>query len=166
MTEEVSAIGKTRWLSDEEQAAWRSFLEATRRLFDAVERQLSVEAGIPHTYYEILVRLSEAPERSLRMSQLADASVSSRSRLSHAVTRLEQRGWVSRCPASDDGRGQLARLTDSGFAALVRAAPGHVAEVRAQLIDRLTPDQVASLREISDAIRQPLSRTGDGEARS
>lgn len=159
MAEQSPAAPPMRWLSEDEQRAWRSFLEATRVLFDSLDRQLTHEAGIPHAYYEILVRLSEAPGRALRMSQLAEASVSSRSRLSHAVTRLEQRGWVSRCPAADDGRGQLARLTDEGFGALAAAAPGHVAAVRTMLIDRLTGAQVAALREISDAIKVP---PGDG----
>ena len=164
MTQEGPDSASPLWLSEEEQRTWRSFLESTRMLFDAVERQLSVEAGIPHAYYEILVRLSEAPDRTLRMRSLADASVSSRSRLSHAVTKLESRGWVVRCPVPGDGRGQLARLTDEGFAALAQAAPGHVAEVRAQLVDRLTPEQLRSLREISDALRVPDAGCCDHDA--
>src|SRR5262245_58933045 len=87
---------RARWLSAEEQRAWRAFLVAVANLFSAVEGQLQRESGIPHGYYEILVNLSEAPDRSLRMSQLAEASTSSKSRLSDAVTRLEERGWVER----------------------------------------------------------------------
>jgi DNA-binding MarR family transcriptional regulator len=142
----------TRWLSPDEQRAWRAFLEATRLLFATIDEQLQREAGIPHTYYEILVRLSEAPGRRLRMSELAEASLSSRSRLSHAVSRLEERGWVRRTCAPTDRRGQLAELTDEGFAALAAAAPGHVEQVRAALLDPLTADQVADLREISETI--------------
>ena len=82
----------TQWLDDDEQRTWRAFLTAQRLLFDRLERQLQRDAGLPHAYYEILVRLSEAPDRTLRMSQLADSSLSSRSRLSHAVARLEERG--------------------------------------------------------------------------
>ena len=85
-----------RWLNHDEQRAWRAFLNANRLLFEAIDQQLQREAEIPHAYYEILVRLSEAPGRRLRMSELADASKYSRSRLSHAVARLEEQGWIRR----------------------------------------------------------------------
>jgi DNA-binding MarR family transcriptional regulator len=143
---------QTRWLSGEEQHAWRAFLTATQTLFSTVEAQLQRESGIPHGYYEILVRLSEAPDRALRMSQLAEASTSSKSRLSHAVTRLEERGWVQRLDCATDRRGQIARLTDTGFAALEAAAPGHVEQVRQSLFDILTAEEVARLAAISDKI--------------
>jgi DNA-binding MarR family transcriptional regulator len=143
---------QTRWLSPDEQRAWRMFLTATQTLFSTVEGQLQRESGIPHGYYEILVRLSEAPDRSLRMSQLAEASASSKSRLSHAVARLEDRGWVERLDCETDRRGQVARLTDVGYAALEAAAPGHVAQVRESLFDQLSPDQVTQLEAISEAI--------------
>lgn len=142
----------TRWLDVEQQQAWRSFLDAVQVLQRGLEAQLQEEAGMPHAYYELLVRLSEAPERRLRMSALADAAVSSRSRLSHAVGQLEQRGWVRREACPDDRRGQLAVLTDEGFAALAAAAPGHVAAVRRLLVDRLTPEQLRQLRSISEAV--------------
>src|SRR3954454_3808128 len=116
----------TRWLDDEEQQTWRAFLGATRLVFDQLDRELQRDCGIPHTYYEILVRLSEARERALRMSALADRSQSSRSRLSHAVARLEEKGWVTRELCETDKRGQIARLADKGFAALEAAAPAHV----------------------------------------
>src|SRR6478735_11122293 len=103
----------TRWLDNDEQATWRAFLTAQRLLFDRLERQLQRDAGLPHAYYEILVRLSEAPDRRLRMSALADRSQSSRSRLSHAVARLEENGWVRRESCADDKRGQVAFLTDT-----------------------------------------------------
>ncbi len=121
-------------------------------LFDALDRQLQRDAGIPHTYYEILVRLSEAPDRQLRMSVLADAARSSRSRLSHAVARLEERGWVRRFECATDKRGQVAELTDAGFAALAAAAPGHVAAVRANMIGLLSPEQVSQLEQIAGAM--------------
>jgi len=98
------------------------------------------------------------------MSELADASDSSRSRLSHAVARLEEAGWVRRESCPTDRRGAFARLTDEGFAALVAAAPDHVESVRRHLFDQLTPAQVTSLREIAEAILAGLGRGGDAEA--
>ena len=142
----------TRWLDEEQQRAWRAYLEAVQVLQRGLEAQLQDEADMPHGYYELLVRLSEAPERRLRMSALADAAVSSRSRLSHAVAQLEQRGWVRREACPEDRRGQVAVLTDGGFAALAAAAPGHVEAVRRLLVDRLTPEQLRQLRDISEAI--------------
>jgi DNA-binding MarR family transcriptional regulator len=141
-----------RWLTSKEQRAWRLFLTATQTLFSAVEGQLQRESAIPHGYYEILVRLSEADGRSLRMSQLAEASTSSKSRLSHAVARLEERGWVERLDCPTDRRGQVAQLTDAGFAALEAAAPGHAEQVRRSMFDRLTSDQVAQLAAICEAL--------------
>jgi DNA-binding MarR family transcriptional regulator len=143
---------QTRWLSADEQQAWRAFLTACQTLFGAIDAQLQRDAGLPHGYYEILVRLSETPGRALRMSQLAEASTSSKSRLSHAVARLEERGWVRRTSCPTDRRGQIAELTDEGFSALAAAAPGHVAQVRRSLIDQLSPEQVGQLAEISAAI--------------
>jgi DNA-binding MarR family transcriptional regulator len=143
---------KTRWLSTDQQHAWRAFVTATQRLFTAVDGQLQKEAGIPLGYYEILVRLSEAPGRALRMSQLAEAATSSKSRLSHAVARLEERGWVERLDCPTDRRGQVAQLTDAGFEALSAAAPGHVEQVRRSLFDHLSAAQVEQLAAISQAI--------------
>ena len=149
-----------RWLNDDEQRTWRAFLAANRLLMDTLDRQLQHEAGIPHTYYEILVRLSEVPDRALRMSQLAVSSMSSRSRLSHAVARLEEAGWVLRRECPTDRRGAVCELTDAGFAALQAAAPGHVEAVRTNLFDQLTPEQVVALRDISEALASHLG--GDG----
>jgi len=142
----------TRWLSAEEQHCWRSFLNACQSLFGAIDAQLQRDSELPHGYYEILVHLSEAPGRALRMSQLAAASTFSKSRLSHAVARLEERGLVVRQTCPTDRRGQIAELTDEGFAALVAAAPGHVDQVYRSLIGALTPEQVDQLTEISAAI--------------
>ena len=113
-------------------------------LQDRLDRDLTHATGISHAYYEILVALSEAPGRMMRMSELADRCLSSRSRLSHAVSRLEERGWVRRQVCAEDGRGQLAVLTDEGFAALEAAAPVHVESVRTHLFDQLSPRQVAA----------------------
>src|SRR3954454_16063008 len=151
----------TRWLSADQQQVWRAFLGANKLVFEQLDRELQRDCGIPHTYYEILVRLSEAPERSLRMSALADRSQSSRSRLSHAVARLEANGWVQRETCADDKRGQIARLTDEGFAALAAAAPGHLEGVRRHVFDPLTPEQVAQLAEISSAMVDALMQGPD-----
>jgi len=148
-----------RWLNDDEQATWRAFLEANRIVFEQIETQLQRQSGVPHTYYEILVRLSEAPDRSLRMSELASRSFSSRSRLSHAVARLSEMGWVERVDCPTDRRGQIARLTETGFAGLAQAAPGHVETVRKQIFDALSPDQVGALRSISEALLKHAGET-------
>jgi len=153
-----SVSEETRWLDAEEQSAWRAYLTATRGLGDTLDQELQRDSGIPHAYYEILVRLSEAPDRALRMSSLAESSNSSRSRLSHAVARLEEAGWVERRDCPTDRRGQVAALTDKGFAALEAAAPGHVRGVREHLFDRLSREQVQQLREIREAIADPLGR--------
>jgi DNA-binding MarR family transcriptional regulator len=162
-----SPIPAVRWLDDGEQAAWRAFLAATQLLMERLDRELQAAAGIPHAYYEILVRLSETPGRAMRMSDLADRCQSSRSRLSHAITRLEQQGWVRREAVPSDRRGAVAVLTDAGFAALEAAAPIHVEGVRRHLFDQLTPAQVAALEEISRAVADHLGgaapRTGGGE---
>lgn len=153
-------MAHTRWLDDDEQRTWRAFLAANRLLMDSLDRQLQHEAGIPHTYYEILVRLSEVPERALRMSQLAASSMSSRSRLSHAVARMEETGWVRRRECATDRRGAVCELTDAGMEAIRAAAPGHVEAVRTNLFDQLTPEQVVTLRQISEAVATHLG--GDG----
>jgi DNA-binding MarR family transcriptional regulator len=142
----------TRWLDEDEQRTWRTFMAATQLINEALDRQLQRDANMPHTYYVILVRLSEAPGRTMRMSELAARAQSSQSRLSHAVARLEERGWIRRERCPSDGRGHLAVLTDEGYAALAAAAPGHVEEVRRNLFDVLDPEQVRRLDEICSAI--------------
>lgn len=151
----------TRWLDDDEQAAWRLYLAATRLVEDALDRQLRQDAGIPHSYYEILARLSARPDRALRMSELAGLTLSSRSRLSHAVGRLEELGWVARTTCDTDRRGQVAVLTDDGFAALAAAAPGHVAEVRRRLFDPLRSEQVVQLAEICRTLLEAMGEDPD-----
>lgn len=154
----------TRWLDQEQQRAWRAYLVATRLLQETLDAQLQRDSGMPHTYYEILVRLSEAPGRCLRMSRLASAAASSPSRLSHAVTRLEERGWVRRRADEEDRRGQVAELTEEGYAALEAAAPGHVAAVRGAVFDALTPEQARALGEACRLIVDRLSGPGDRPA--
>src|SRR5919205_605507 len=147
---------ETRWLDEEEQKVWRAWLYSSSLLHDRLDRELTHETGISHAYYEILVALSETPERMMRMSELADRCLSSRSRLSHAVSRLEERGWVRRQVCADDGRGLLAVLTDEGFAALEGAAPVHVESVRTHLFDQLSPAQIAALRDIGETLLRHL----------
>jgi DNA-binding MarR family transcriptional regulator len=147
---------ETRWLDPEEQKAWRAWLYSTLLLQDRLDRELTHQTGISHAYYEILVALSETPQRAMRMSELADRCLSSRSRLSHAVSRLEERGWVRRQVCESDGRGQLAVLTDEGFAALEAAAPVHVSGVRTHLFDQLSPQQVENLRDIGETLLRHL----------
>src|SRR5450755_1108974 len=170
MSSRTDSPQATRWLSAAEQRVWRSYIEATHMLTERLDQELTRDSAMPHTYYEVLVRLSEVPERRLRMSELADRSMSSRSRLSHAVARLEENGWVRRETCATDRRGQLAVLTDAGFAALAAAAPGHVEGVRTHLLDPLTPERVTQLAEICAVIAQGLrdsgSTCGDDEENS
>ncbi|MCU1688943.1 MAG: MarR family transcriptional regulator [Pseudonocardiales bacterium] len=145
----------TNWLTAEEQAAWRGYLAMLRHVSTSIDRQLQDDAGLPHGYYQILAMLSEAPDRTLRMSRLAEVTMTSQSRISHAVKALEDRGWVQRAPSTEDRRGHTASLTDSGFAALVELAPGHVAAVRRLIFDRLSPEQIVALKDITDSITKP-----------
>ncbi|OEV17165.1 MarR family transcriptional regulator [Streptomyces nanshensis] len=150
----------TRWLTDEEQRVWRAYLHATTLLEDHLDRQLQRDAGMPHTYYGLLVQLSQAPRRRMRMTELARNAKITRSRLSHAVARLEKNGWVRREECPSDKRGQNAVLTEEGYAMLSRSAPGHVDAVRQALFDRLTPEQVRSLGDIMRVLAHGLEPEG------
>ncbi|RBY89365.1 MarR family winged helix-turn-helix transcriptional regulator [Blastococcus sp. TF02A-30] len=151
-----SPAPEPRWLDVQEQKAWRAWLYSAQLLQDRLDRELTHATGISHAYYEILVALSETPGRMMRMSELADRCLSSRSRLSHAVSRLEERGWIRRQVCPEDGRGQLAVLTDEGFAALEAAAPVHVEGVRTHLFDQLTPAQVENMRDFGETLLEHL----------
>jgi DNA-binding MarR family transcriptional regulator len=146
----------TRWLDDEQQATWRSFLLTTRLLDESLDRQLQRDAGLPHAYYEILVRLSEAPEQRMRMVDLARSLRYSPSRLTHAVSALEREGRVKREACLTDRRGQEAVLTPVGLESLVSAAPGHVDEVRRLIFDRLSTEQTAQLRALCEHLLDGL----------
>jgi DNA-binding MarR family transcriptional regulator len=148
--------GDTRWLTDDEQRTWRAYLAATQQLQEQLDRELQRDAGMPLAYYQILAMLSEAPGRMLRMSDLAALTWYSRSRLSHAVDRLEEHGWVERRRCPRDRRGAFAVLTDAGLALLVAAAPNHVAGVRRHLFDLLTREQLAQLDAICRTIAEGL----------
>ncbi len=152
----TASTSAPRWLTDEEQHAWRAYLQATTLLEDHLDRQLQRDAGMPHIYYGLLVQLAQAPRRRMRMTELARNAKITRSRLSHAIARLEKNGWVRREECPSDKRGQNAVLTDDGYAMLRRSAPGHVEAVRQAMFDRLTPEQVRSLGEIMRAIATGL----------
>ncbi|WP_443047730.1 MarR family winged helix-turn-helix transcriptional regulator [Streptomyces sp. H39-S7] len=149
-----------KWLTEEEQASWRAYVHATTLLEDHLDRQLQRDAGMPHMYYALLTTLSDAPTRRMRMTELAQQTKITRSRLSHAVTRLEKNGWIAREDCPSDRRGQMAVLTDEGYEVLVRTAPGHVTAVRSAIYDRLTPEQVQQLGEISRIIAEGLQPEG------
>jgi DNA-binding MarR family transcriptional regulator len=145
-------MAETRWLTDDQQRTWRAYLQATQQLEDQLDRELQRDASMPLAYYQILAMLSEAPNWTLRMSDLAAITWSSRSRLSHAVDRLEENGWVQRSSCPSDKRGSFAVLTEAGYQALASAAPMHVESVRRHLFDQLTPTQTEQLRAITTAI--------------
>jgi DNA-binding MarR family transcriptional regulator len=154
-----AADAEPRWLSSTELDAWMNLAQILMTLPTALDRQLREEAGIPHAYYQILATLSGQPDRAMRMTDLARLAGTTTSRLSHAVTALEQRGWVRRHACPTDKRGQIAQLTDAGMATLESAAPGHVAEVRRLVFDHLTDDDVAHLRVITEKILPTLKTT-------
>ncbi|HEY2519818.1 MAG TPA: MarR family transcriptional regulator [Streptosporangiaceae bacterium] len=134
------------WLTPDEQGAWRAYLTTSKLLFRQLDRDLH-SLGLSGNDYEILVVLSEASEHRLRMTDLADATAQSRSRLSHQITRMEAAGLVRRDTCPGDKRGLFAVLTDSGMATIERVAPNHVESVRQHFIDLLTPEQLATMRE-------------------
>ncbi|MFD4861892.1 MarR family winged helix-turn-helix transcriptional regulator [Streptomyces atratus] len=156
----TASPGEPRWLSDEEQSVWRAYLHATTLMEDHLDRQLQRDAGMPHIYYGLLVQLSQAPRRQKRMTELAKDAKITRSRLSHAVARLEKSGWVRREDCPSDKRGQNAVLTDEGYEMLRRSAPGHVSAVRQAMFDRLTPEQLRSLGEIMQVVATGLQPEG------
>ncbi len=149
-----------RWLDEAEMTAWLALVGVVYRLPQALDRQLRAEAGISHAYYSMLATLSDAPERTLSMGDLARATGTSASRLSHAVGSLEERGWVRRRPCPTNRRIQYATLTDAGFAVLADLAPQHLAEVRRRVFDHLTPAQVAALADAAAAIGAGLADIG------
>lgn len=135
----------TKWLSADEQENWRAWLAASVLLTDRLTRDLQADHGLTMADYEILVRLSEAPDRRMRMSELARQTLNSRSRLSHQIDRMAAAGLVERQVCDEDRRGAFAVLTDTGWATLVDAAPDHVTSVRENLVDVLTPEEFTAL---------------------
>jgi DNA-binding MarR family transcriptional regulator len=145
-----------RWLDAGEQRTWRTWLAVAELLPRTLDAQLQRDAGLSHAAYIVLAMLSEAPDASRRMSDLARVANQSQSRLSHTVARLEERGWVRRVQATEDRRGNVAVLTDAGREVVERAAPGHVAAVRESLFAALTPQQCAALGEALSAVLERL----------
>jgi DNA-binding MarR family transcriptional regulator len=143
-------------LTDEQQRTWRTWLTVSELLPRVLDAQLQRDAGISHAAYVVLAMLSEAPGRSRRMSDLARRANQSQSRLSHTVARLEERGWVRRERATDDGRGALAVLTDAGWDVVRSVAPGHVDAVREAMFGPLTAEQTRVVGEALEAVLDKL----------
>lgn len=145
-----------RWLNDEERRTWIAFIYAQGLLLEQIERDLQRDSNLTLAYYQALVVLSEHPNHAMRMSDLAEALTFSRSRLSHAITRLELNGWIRRERCPEDRRGSLAVLTDEGLRALEAAAPDHVESVRSHLFDLLSPEELRHLREVCETLVRHL----------
>ncbi|GAA2719125.1 MarR family winged helix-turn-helix transcriptional regulator [Cellulomonas aerilata] len=150
----------TRWLDDDERDAWVRFIAVVERLPGVLDSQLRRDAGLTHYEYFVLAMLSEAPDRTLRMTALAARTNATLPRLSHVVSRMEERDLVRRSPCLQDRRAFNVTLTDTGWATLVDAAPGHVATVREHVIDPLSPAQVRELAGIADAMLRRLDPQG------
>lgn len=144
------------WLDDRQQETWRAWLAVAELLPRSLDAQLQRDAGLTHAAYVVLAMLSEAPGRSRRMSSLARQANQSQSRLSHTVARLEDRGWVRRERAADDGRGNVAVLTDAGWDVVRQVAPGHVQAVREGLFAALTEDQTRQLHDVLATVLEHL----------
>ena len=153
------------WLTDEELNIWRAFLWSHQKLRECLDQQMQRDAGMPHAYYLILAVLSEEPERTASMTDLARITQFSPSRLSHAVRKLETLDWIARQRHPQNGRVVMARLTDDGLTVLHGAAPGHVREVRRLLFDRITPEQLRQLGDISRALlmADPADHAGSAD---
>ncbi|RVX39386.1 DNA-binding MarR family transcriptional regulator [Nonomuraea polychroma] len=150
-----------RWLDSTEMAAWRAFLTTSHLLDRRIEEQLKAAAGLTHPQFEILVRLSEAPGRQERMTELARGVVVSKSALTYQITQLEKAGLVERATCPSDERGVLAMITEAGLRCLERVAPGHLEVVRAYLIDRLSREELRTMTTAMQKTEQAL-RTPDG----
>ena len=149
-------MGEAKWLSDDEQRLWRAYLDATRLLFQNLDKQLLRDSDISFTDFEILVLLSEAPDRRMRMRDLADASTTTRSGITRAVSRMENAGWVRRVECESDRRGAWAELTDVGYARLAEAGPRHRGAVRANIVDLLSPADIAPMTEAFARMRDRM----------
>ncbi|MFF5174324.1 MarR family winged helix-turn-helix transcriptional regulator [Micromonospora sp. NPDC000089] len=142
----------TRWLDEREDRAWRGYRRMRRLLDLALARQLAQDSGLSEPDYDVLTDLSETPGQRLRLSELADRMLWSRSRLSHHISRMCRRGLVTREECPSDGRGSLVALTPAGRRAVEAAAPGHVAAVRRHLIDQLTPAEIEALGALTHRV--------------
>jgi len=149
------------WLGPDDLRTWRAFLVAAHEVEAALDRQLQRDAGMPHSHYAVMVMLSEAEGRTLRMGQLAEQLRFSASRLAHAAKRMEANGWIRREQCPDDARGQLAVLTDAGERALAAAAPGHVALVRRILVEPTTPFERRELAGLLERMVAAVAATDE-----
>lgn len=146
----------TRWLDQDEARAWRAHLDGVHLLLRVLEQQLMADAGLSFADYELLVALSEAPARRLRMRDLAEVTFTTRSGVTRAISRLESHGWVRRRDCLEDGRGTEAELTAAGRRKLAASARGHVDAVRRHVLDALTPAQLRAWGAASVALRDSL----------
>jgi DNA-binding MarR family transcriptional regulator len=151
---------ETEWLSDDERGAWVRLAAVLELLPGVLDTQLRRDADLTDCEYFLLAMLSEAPDRTLRMTSLAQRTNATLPRLSHVVRRLEDRGLVRRVPCPDDGRATNAQLTPAGWDKVVDTAPGHVTNVRTHVIDALSPEQVGQLAEIAEAILGRIDPAG------
>ena len=149
----------SRWLTEEEQRAWRRLLRMTSQLNARANRLLLQEYGISLADYEVLVALTEAPESQLRVFEVADALAWEQSRVSHQLARMQRRGLITREGCATDARGAFAVLTTAGRAAIERAAPAHVEQVRQLVFDELSHEQVSALTEITTRVLDRLAAT-------
>ncbi|MET8306450.1 MarR family transcriptional regulator [Micromonospora sp. NPDC005173] len=156
-------MDEPRWLDEQEQSAWRGYRQMRHLLDLELARELMRDAGLSEPDYDVLSDLSETPDQRLRLSELADRMLWSRSRLSHHLTRMQQRGLVTREECATDGRGAVVALTAEGRRAIEAAAPGHVAAVRRHFIDLLTPDEIVALDALTHRVVDHL--TGPDDAR-
>jgi DNA-binding MarR family transcriptional regulator len=145
-----------RWLDVDQQVNWRAFLVGSTLLMDTLDRELRTAHGVSMAEYEILVRLSEAPDRTLRMAQIAESMQHSRSRVTHTVTRMQKAGWIRREAAAGDRRGVDAIMTDEGWALLEAAAHTHVQGVRAHFVDLADPADFAAMGRVMNAVSDQL----------
>jgi DNA-binding MarR family transcriptional regulator len=148
-----------RWLTEEEQRAWRGLLRMTSQLNARMNRQLQDDYGVSLADYDVLVVLSEAPAARLRVFEIADALAWEQSRVSHQLARMQRRGLIAREECQSDARGAFAVLTEAGRAAIERAAPAHVETVRQLVFDGLSRDQVAALVAITSDVLERLRET-------
>lgn len=157
---------QVRWLDEREQRAWRGLMDLQAQLGAHLRRSLLRDSGLSDADYEVLVHLSEAPDERLRIFQLVRGLQWEKSRLSHQLRRMEQRELLERTECPTDGRGAFVALTATGREAIEAAAPLHVDEVRKHFIDRLTPEQLGSLLEISRAVLDSFGLDVDESGRA
>jgi DNA-binding MarR family transcriptional regulator len=148
-------VNEPKWLNPREMKAWRSYIIASRRLLEALDSDLDGH-DLSMADYEVLAQLSDAPDRRMRMTELAEIAMLSKSRLSHRMKVMEKAGWVRREVCSEDKRGSFAVMTEKGWRAIVKAAPDHVESVRSRFVDNLTAKDQEELAKIFDRVTTKL----------